>query len=159
VEVALLSIKLIAVVVMMNLFGFAANAQSPVRMVAINGSENETEFEKQVVSALEARIGATARYTSGDLVKAEIVINLVCLNLSDERVVGGVCSYSFAYWPSGFYGLSISLGTLGIKSSSDTSRVGETIFQSMVKCSTEAELEKKLSALQTAVLLYAASKK
>jgi hypothetical protein len=81
-------------------FGFvlsitSAYAQKPIRTVSISGGGQSNDFEQNVVSALQARLNATARYEITTETAAELNISFSCIDMQKVagNINGGACSF------------------------------------------------------------------
>jgi hypothetical protein len=121
----------VVVLALMGLLANTASAQNPTRVVAVNGGTTKSEFEDRVVSALNARIGASSRFTIGGLGIAELVVDIVCLDTGTRLngVKGGVCSFIVTFYPNELAGLGSALSGPALTGDSEPSQICENIRQ------------------------------
>ena len=71
------------------------------RSVSIDGTNPSRDFEQEVISALNARLTATTRFSMTDENGAELIISLMCLSTKDlgfSTAKGGLCSFTITYF-------------------------------------------------------------
>jgi hypothetical protein len=92
----------------------------------------------KVIKAFSERIAASDRYSlSGE--PAELVVVIICVDLSKDRAVEG-CSYKFEYRSKKAPEFNMPLGIPIPVVGSDASKIAENIFQDFVTETTEAKL-------------------
>jgi hypothetical protein len=133
----------------------AHSAQAQTKHVFISGA-SDSEFKKDVLNGLKARIGGTSRFDIVDsAVKAELYVEINCLD--GEKVVrspGGICAYSITYYPDEMNGLSMPVYGPGMVSSPDSTYVSEAMFQKFMEQSTEKNLAETRKLLKALVTIY-----
>jgi len=153
--------RILSALAMLAIFTNTTAQAPPTRTVVVIGSAPQSEFEKQVMAALQARISATTRYILGSKPDAELEVSVVCIDISQvtRNMKGGICSYHFIYWPKQMPGLSSELGVPFIMSQSEAADIGEDIFEELVNASTEKKLASYLSEMKEAIRVYEAESK
>jgi hypothetical protein len=143
------------------LFSNPCSAQQPVRTVTVSDGKSDNKFQRGVVDALKARIAATSRYVLAEPSEVgELEVGVVCMDMSEDNLNGGVCSYAFTYWPKELLsGLTVQLGPLHLSTDSNAISMGEKVFQKLVEASSEAKLAATLSQMEASAELYVVLKK
>lgn len=114
------------------------------------------KINQEVITAFEARVGASARYTLGQYnltqTPAELLVVIVCRE-APKSEAAGFCTYRFEYSPKRMPEFNMPLGEPKVIARPDAAGIAEDIFQEFVKETSET----RLTAAEEEVILRVAN--